>query len=103
MEQRTILACATTILAASAGLVERLLPSTCSKFRIGGVSSPGQPVRQLCNLLVDHRIQDLQIPREIPADAIFRLRCTIIDRPGYKASPSGDLDPLYGARHVKRT
>ena len=47
------------------------------------VSSPRQPVRQLCNLLADPRIQDLQIPREIPADAICKLRCAIIDGPGY--------------------
>jgi hypothetical protein len=68
---------------------------------LGAVSSPGQPVRQLCNLLVDQRIQDLQIPREIPADAICKLRYAIIDRPGYKASPSGDLEPPYGAQHVE--
>ena len=50
---------------------------------LGAVLSPGQPVRQLCNLLSDPRIQDLQIPREIPADAICKLRCAIVDGPGY--------------------
>ena len=52
-------------------------------------------------MLADHRFQDFQIPREIPADAICKLGCAIIDGPRYKVSPPGDLETPYGARHVE--